>query len=64
MPADRKQPAPEVFFAAGETGQVSYYLQPGLAGDVVGVFTTQDPQVTQQAGLELPPQLQEPRLIT
>ncbi|HUC55875.1 MAG TPA: hypothetical protein VMA95_00630 [Streptosporangiaceae bacterium] len=64
VPADRKQPAPEVFFPAGETGQVANYLQPRLAGDVFSIFTIQNPQVTQQAGLELPPQLQEPRLVT
>ncbi len=63
VPANGKQPAPEVFVTAGETGQVAHYLQPGLTGDVFWVFAIQHSQVTQQAGLELSPQLKKPRLV-
>jgi hypothetical protein len=62
--ADREEPTPEVFIAARESGQVTHYLQPGFAGDIICVIAVQNPQVTQKPGLELPPQLKEARFVT
>ncbi len=64
VPAYGKQPAPKVFFTADEARQVAYYLQPGLAGNIFGIFTAKHSQVTQQTGLELSPQLEKARFVT
>jgi hypothetical protein len=64
VPADGEEPPPEVFFAAAEPGQVTYHLQPGLAGDIVRVVAVQGPKESKQPRLQLPPQLKESRFVT
>ena len=63
MPADREQPAPELFLAAGEPVQVADHLQPGLAGDVIRIVAPEHAQEPQQPRLQRPPQLKKPGLV-
>src|SRR6202021_2814836 len=63
VPADREQPAAEVFLTAGEPGQVADHLQPRLAGDVLRVVAGDDAQEPQQRRLQGPPEPQKTGLV-
>jgi hypothetical protein len=63
VPPDREQPAAELLLAAAEPAQVADHLKPRLAGHVVRVSAAEHPEIAEQAGLQLPPQLEEPGLV-
>ena len=64
MPADREQPAAEVFLTAGEPVQVPDDLKPGLARHVIRIIAADNPEEPQQSRLERAPELKEPGLVT
>lgn len=64
VPTNCKEPPPEIFVTTSEPWQVTYDLQPGLAGDIVRAITGEDAQIAQQTGLQLMPQLKETRFVT